>query len=98
MGRISLFTEILNYSGVTVSGATLSDRNNVYTFLDEKGNVTQIKKKVKKRNKFYIDPEVYFYDPNTYCYIGVSDSENGDCTFGVGLGVGDNDISPATYD
>ena len=97
MERISIFDAILNYSGSTINNIVLSGTGNVYTFLDENGNVTQINKKSKTRNKYYIDPEVIFYDPNNECYIGVSDPIDGDCSFGIGLGVGDNDISPATY-
>jgi hypothetical protein len=95
--EMSLFDIILNYSGVTVSGSTLSGVSNVYTFLDEKGNVTQIKKELKHRNKYYIDPEVLFYSASVDCYIGVSDSENGNCTFGIALGVGDVVGCPAIY-
>lgn len=76
-----------------ISGNTNID---VHIFIDEFGNVTQIEKKSKERLKYYIDPTsspVYISD----CVIGVSDSIEGDCSYGKGLGIGDNQFARVIY-
>lgn len=82
-----------NNSGSTVSGST-SNINN-YVFIDEFGNVTQIKKSSKERLKYYIDPVILETIPPG-CVIGISGS-NTSCNEGIGLGVGDNYFAYANY-
>lgn len=68
-----------------------SDRilyDNVYHFIDDSSNVTQIKKEKRNRLKYYIDPKTI----DDSCYIGINDPKEGDCSEGVGLGFGDYDI------
>lgn len=92
MGRLTI-SESQN-SGTT-SGVTNSS---VYIFVDEFGNVTQIKKEDKKtRSKYYIDLALKndFIEP---CVIGVSDEKNGECSLGIGLGIGDNTFAFAKYE
>jgi hypothetical protein len=49
----------------------LSGDTGVHVFIDESGNVTQIKKNVKERLRYYIDPSIQFeFLPE--CVIGVS--------------------------
>lgn len=95
MGKVSLYEAIS--SGSTISGTTLSGLSNIYHFIDESGNVTQIKKNIKNRFKFYIDPEIVFLNIPESCVIGINNAENGDCSFGIGLGIGDNDMVLAKY-
>ena len=81
----------------------MSGLSNVYSFIDTKGNVTQIRKAIKKqRNKFYIDPEITFFAFYELCVIGITDEENGECSFGLALGMGDErsstEMAFAIYD
>lgn len=98
MGKLSLAESlaatILTNSGNTIfkSGNTL----NVYNFIDEFGNINQMEKKPKERLKYYIDPE--FPENDQPCVIGISDPSNGDCSYGIGLGFGDNSWGYAKYD
>jgi hypothetical protein len=100
MGKISLAaslaatlaTNIENISGNTIGTTSL----NIYNFIDENGNINQIEKKSKNRLKYYIDPEfVQGYEP---CVIGISDPISGECSYGIGLGLGDNTWVLAKYD
>jgi hypothetical protein len=77
-------------SGVTSvdSGATNLD---VHIFVDNSGNVVQIKKVIKSRLKFYIDP-VLPPDDFSVCAIGVSDAFGEDCTDGIALGLNNDDL------
>jgi len=60
----------------------------VYNFVDEYGNVTQIKKSTKERLKFY--PELIDAPVIEPCVIGISgDLGRTNCTNGIGLGCGD---------
>lgn len=111
MGKISLYDAISSVTiltetnlteetltGYTLTDSTLSGASNVYSFIDNNGNVTQIKKVKKDRFKFYIDPEIVFITTIDDCVIGVSGNpEDPNCIFGIALGVGDNDIVLAKY-
>jgi len=71
----------------------------VYVFLDEYGNVTQIKKVDKSRLKYYIDPEIPETAHPYFCVIGVSDEESGPCSYGeFALGIGDTMMTYAIYE
>jgi hypothetical protein len=86
----------INRNITTITGSTNNTQKDIHTFVDEHGNVTQIDKKDKTRLKYYIDPsfpEVVFES----CAIGISEPFEGDCTYGVGLGVGDNTFIYAKY-
>ena len=88
MGRLSNNIQAIS------SGITNAD---IHIFIDQSGNVTQIEKKTKDRLKYYIDPvatPVYISD----CVIGVSDALGADCTYGIGLGIGDNDFARIVYE
>jgi len=81
-------------SSGTTSGATTSD---VHIFVDENGNVTQIKKSEKPRLKYYIDPDIPFIGTEEGCVIGVNDEEWGPCSFGIAMGAGDYLMVYASY-
>lgn len=73
MGRLSnrnssdKGTNLYNIPYQAMSGAT----SGVHVFIDESGNVTQIKKKQKERLKYYIDPSPQFnFTPE--CVIGIN--------------------------
>ena len=69
----------------------------VHIFIDEYGNVTQIRKSFKERLKYYIDPDLPVIQTTQYCVIGVNIEENGPCTFGYALGIGDSMMAYANY-
>lgn len=76
-----------------ITGSTTDITNiDVHIFVDENGNVTQIKKFSKPRLKYYIDPNFPDAPIQEYCVIGVSDPEDGDCSEGTAMGVGDNEF------
>lgn len=99
MGRLSniLNTNFTN-SGKTNTINSGSTNIDVHIFVDEDGNVTQIKKYSKPRLKYYIDPNYPDSPEEEYCVIGVSDPEDGDCSYGDALGVGDKLMAYAIYD
>lgn len=77
---------VYNASIITPTASTLSEYG-IYNFIDEFGNVTQIKKGKKKRLEFY--PErinVPLIEP---CVIGVSDPASENCTEGIAMGCGE---------
>jgi len=76
-------------STTTTSGTTI----NIYTFVDNNGNVTQIEKKSKSRLKYYVDPNA----SNSHCVIGVEDEESGPCSEGTALGLGENLVADIYY-
>jgi len=85
-----------------ISSNTISGTTNIYQFIDDSGNVTQISKIKKNKFKHYIDaPEKAIYQG---CMIGVSDSDKNDldqnipCTYGIALGLGDNNMGLASYE
>jgi hypothetical protein len=80
---------------VSDSGKTKID--DVHIFIDESGNVTQIKKEEKSRLKYCVDPNVPQTEILHNCLIGVSDPDWGDCTNGIALGVGDVLTTFANY-
>jgi len=86
MGR--LITTNTSTDSSTLSGSTNID---VHIFLDKNGNVIQIKKEIKPKLKFYIDP-VLPPDNFIICAIGVSDPFAEDCTDGIAMGLNDNDL------
>lgn len=69
----------------------LFDKNlGVYTYIDENGNVTQIKKEKKDRKKYYPNAETNVEGILGDVYvIGVSDT--------VAMGVGDDTMAYARY-
>lgn len=92
--RDSVNTPINVLSGTT-SGNTNLD---VYIFVDEFGNVTQIKKESKSRLKYYVDPTSVPETITPSCVIGISGGiDSPDCSEGIGLGVGDNYFALAKY-
>ena len=95
MGRLNK-SNITTTSSENLSGTTSSD---IHIFIDEYGNVTQINKKEKdSRLKFYIDPTMPQADYIADCVIGISGPTGQTfCTYGVGLGLGDNTFGRATY-
>jgi hypothetical protein len=88
----TLAANIENVSGNTSGTTSL----NIYNFIDNFGNINQIEKKSKDRLKYYIDPE--FIQGDEPCVIGISDPISGDCSYGIGLGLGDNTWAYAKYD
>lgn len=82
-------------SGNTISGSTISSGTTInnYTFLDQSGNVTQISKITKSREKYYIDPDISY----SHCVIGVDDESNGLCSEGTALGFGNSNIAEIYY-
>jgi hypothetical protein len=92
MSRVSI--ENYELSGTTTtSGTTFRD---IHVFVDEFGNVTQIKKEKKKRRKYYIDPNFPAVTINE-CVIGVEDEFSGPCSYGIGMGIGDDLFAYAIY-
>jgi len=77
-----------------ISGITLSD---IHIFIDEYGNVTQIKKEEKSRLKYCPDPKYPQTDLIDNCVIGVSDEWAGECSDGTAMGVGDFLMAYAKY-
>lgn len=70
--------------------AKLNKKLGVYTFIDEDGNVTQIKKEKKSITKFYPnEPSEVDKIIGEYAVIGVSDT--------VAMGIGDNIMAYAEY-
>jgi len=95
MGRLKKqLNEISTINIDEQSGTT----NDVHIFIDDNGNVTQIKKVVKDRIKYCIEENIPQSEIIQSCVIGVSDPIEGDCTNGVGLGFGDIDYGYAIYD
>ena len=92
MGRLDINNNNINtYVNNNLSGNT----TNIFTLLDNNGNVTQIKKIKKNQYKNYIDSERILIEN---CFIRISETENGeDCSFGISLGFGDDTISQAIY-
>lgn len=91
MGRLRKPENIQNISGDTL---------NIYSFIDEDGNVIQIDKDITEKGtrlKYYIDPDRPAIDYVGDCVIGVSDAIDGDCTYGIGLGIGDDTWARARY-
>lgn len=86
-----LTTNIENISGNTSGTTSL----NIYNFIDENGNINQIEKKSNNRLKYYIDP---IFQKDEPCVIGIGDPISGDCSYGIGLGLGDNTWVYAKYD
>lgn len=93
MARASLAASVAPISDatniLTTTASTITQLNNygVYNFVDEFGNVTQIKKSVRKRIEFY--PELVDAPLIEPCVIGVKDPVDGNCTEGVAMGCGD---------
>ncbi|MCK9416717.1 hypothetical protein M0Q97_08690 [Candidatus Dojkabacteria bacterium] len=79
----------------TITGIT---NLNVYNFIDINGNITQIEKKEKERFKYYITPSIPENDIVQSCVIGINNPLNGDCTIGMGLGLGDDIFGYAKYE
>lgn len=75
----------------------MNTKNNIYSLIDDNGNVTQIKKQSKKKYKYYIDPELSSNLIEQPCYIGISNTESGDCSYGIALGFGDRTVIIAKY-
>jgi hypothetical protein len=92
MGRLGQSDSVNTQS--TNSGETTKD---VHILIDEFGNITQISKKNKDRFKFYIDPDSPQADYVSNCVIGINDPADGDCTYGIGLGIGDDQYARAKY-
>jgi hypothetical protein len=109
MGRLSninLFAKLtitaiddsktINFSNDT--GTTIANvvplQNDVHIFVDNNGNVDQIKKISKERLKYYIDEEL---PEKVYCVIGIDDPYSGSCSEGTALGIGDNMMAFAIY-
>ena len=82
-----LITTNTETSSSTLSGITNMD---VHIFLDKNGNVIQIKKEIKSKLKFYIDP-VLPPDNLTICVIGVSNEFGEECTDGIAMGLNNFD-------
>lgn len=76
-----------------ISSTTQSGTTDIHQFIDENGNVLQIQKIKKDKFKHYIETEQTRHD----CVIGANTPENGDCTYGVALGLGDNTLGLANY-
>lgn len=73
------------------------NKKNVYIFTDKNGNITQIKKQDNQRRKYYIDPELPPDILPESCYIGISNTDSVDCSYGIALGFGDTTILLAKY-
>lgn len=80
------------------SSSTISGATDIHQFVDESGNVSQIPKLHKKRFKYYIDPDSSDRIIQQSCVIGASDEENGSCSFGIALGLGDDIMGMAKYE
>lgn len=96
MGRLSNLqnTSTINTVPVVTTGSTSGLTNiDVHIFVDENGNVTQIKKYSKPRLKYYIDPNYPDMPLEESCVIGVGDPEEGDCSYGTAMAIGDGDGS-----
>lgn len=107
MGRLSLSKSLISInSGSTITSSNNIDTNiasgntnlNVYNFIDDNGNITQIEKKEKERFKYYITPSIPENDIVQSCVIGISNPLNGDCIIGIGLGLGDETFGYAKYE
>lgn len=99
MDKISLAASLATLTGnnENISGSTTGTTSlNIYNFIDENGNINQIEKKSKDRLKYYIDP--IFREDVPPCVIGIGDPISGDCSYGIGLGMGDNTWVYAKYD
>jgi len=105
MGRLSRPANVVNTENVSsgytypISSVVLSgETKNIYVFVDESGNVNQIEKKQKKeRLRYYIDPNMPQVEFIPDCLIGINDPVSGDCSLGIGLGIGDNLFARANY-
>jgi hypothetical protein len=87
--------KILNTSNkYVISGVTITD---IHVFVDEYGNVTQIKKEAKPRLKYCPDPKYPQTELINICAIGVSDEEWGECSDGTAMGIGDYRMAYAKY-
>lgn len=96
MGRININTSTIEVNN-TLNNTTSTGKTNIVTFIDDSGNVLQLKKIEKKRYKYYIDPELPDRIVSNPCYIGISEPESGDCSYGVALGFGDRTTLLASY-
>ena len=70
-----------------ISKSKVKNNLGVYIFIDESGNVTQIKKEKRTRDVFNITDEVTLLDE--YYVIGVSDTDP--------MGIGDDLMAWAVY-
>jgi hypothetical protein len=109
MGRLSFSTALnttinsgftnISTSNIVNTGNTSGITNlNVYNFIDDNGNVTQIEKKEKERLKYYITPNIPQNDIVQPCVIGINNPLNGNCTIGIGLGLGDDTLGYVNYE
>jgi len=91
-------SSVSGYTVTTTNETTITPVNlGVYSFIDEHGNVTQIKKITKYRLKYCIDPTLPQDELINYCVIGVNDPDFGDCSDGTALGIGDTLMAYAIY-
>jgi len=89
MGRLTSINNITS-TPVVLSATTSGTTNDgVYIFIDENGNVEQIKKDTNDRLMFYTDTKSKQQSLLEPCIIGVSDPVNGNCTEGIIMGTGD---------
>lgn len=92
--NVSELTNTTTEITLTASTITTGVTENVYAFIDEYGNVTQIKKSSKERLKYNPDDINISIEP---CVIGVSGNELF-CENGIAMGCGDiESISETTY-
>ena len=84
-------------TGSTLNSGITSGITNIYQFIDESGNVSQIPKIIKPRYKYYIDPDTPTRIITEPCVIGASNEESGPGSYGSALGLGDDTIGMASY-
>ena len=74
-----------------------ADTSNVYNFVYEEGNSSQIITDSRpNRVKFYTDALTIQDILNNPCVIGVNDSISGDCSEGIAMGTGEIGSSTET--
>lgn len=98
MGRSNLPGKGKTYrTAPTKKSSKLNKNLGVYTFVDEDGNVTQIKKVKKSITKFYPnEPSKVESIVGDYAVIGVASIDSGDAS-DIAMGVGDANNGVLVY-
>jgi hypothetical protein len=86
MAKAALEPNTVDVKTLSAITSTTLNSYGVYSYVDEFGNVTQIKRGIKKRLEFY--PERINAPVIEPCVIGVS-TPSKDCTQGIAMGCGE---------
>lgn len=98
MGRLNKRLNDISVDNTTSLDESTGTTINNHIFIDDNGNVTQINKIEKDRIKYYVEKDFDDTIVEKFCVIGISDPSEGDCSSGIGLGLGDTTYGYAKYE